>query len=129
MPASARPPIVGQYELLQDFEAPAASIRVFRVAAGGEGVEPHIHRRSTQFYVALEGRVVIEKDGIETRLEPFEVLSVPPGSMHAARAAGGEAIVLNISVPPLAPDDQVAVESDFDSPDLRLPGHESDLED
>lgn len=127
---ATRPPIVGLYQLLQDFSSSEASIRVVRVAAGGHSVEPHVHQLSKQFYVALEGAVIIEVDGVETELTPFQVIPVPRGSMHAARSAGEEAVLLNISVPPLQPDDQVAVHPDIFRADLTLPSSaEADLED
>ena len=126
---ATRPPIVGLYRLLQDFTSNEASIRIVRVASGGHSVEPHVHQRSKQFYVALEGRVVIEIDGVETELAPYDVIAVPRGSMHAARSAGNEAVVLNLSVPPLEPDDQVAVHPDIYRSDLALPRTDADLED
>lgn len=124
-----RPPMVGQYELVQDFDSPEASIRVFRVWAGGHEVQTHVHQHSTQFYVALEGSVAIERDGVETVIAPYEVVRVTRGTSHGARATGAEAVVLNISVPPLRADDQVAVEPDVYRADLRLPSQESDVED
>jgi len=124
-----RPPIVGRYELVQDFDSPEASVRVFRVSAGGNEVETHVHRHSTQFYVALEGKAVIVRDGVETVLEPYQVLRVAKGTLHGARAAGAEALLLNISVPPLRVDDQVAIVPEESPSDLELPSEGSDLED
>jgi quercetin dioxygenase-like cupin family protein len=121
--------MVGNYELVQDFDSPEASIRVFRVWAGGNSVQPHVHQHSTQYYVALEGRVTIERDGVETVLEPYEVLPVHRGVLHGAKATGAEAVVLNISVPPLRADDQVAANPDVFRADLRLPGHDRDVDD
>ncbi len=124
-----RPPMVGQYTLVQDFDSPEASVRVFRVSAGGNEVETHVHRHSTQFYVALEGKAVIVRDGMETVIEPHQVVRVAKGTLHGARAAGAEALLLNISVPPLRADDQVPVDPEKYSRDFDLPSEGSDLED
>ncbi len=98
---------VGQYELLQDFSSEHMSVRVLRLLRGEGSVQRHVHQRSAQVYVAIEGRVAIERDGEETVLEPYQALEVKPGAVHAARPVGEYAIVANISVPPLAPDDQL----------------------
>jgi len=126
---STRPPIVGRYELLQDFTSHAASIRVFRLSDDDRSVEAHIHQHTTQFYVLLEGNAVIELENVEHTLKQYEVLEVPRESLHGARAVGGEAILLNISVPPLRADDQVAVHPNLFHPDLALPKHGGDVED
>ena len=106
----SRPPQVGIYEILQDFECPAASVRVFRVHSG-EAVLEHVHRRSMQIYVALEGEALVDCDGVETRIHPYETVTVWPGTIHGVHAATGTAVVMNISVPPLGNDDQVAASS------------------
>jgi mannose-6-phosphate isomerase-like protein (cupin superfamily) len=103
-----RPPLVGHYELLQDYEVATASVRVFRLgAAASEAVESHVHRRSMQIYVALEGSAIIAKDGVDTLIEPYEALAVWAGSTHGARPVGESVVLMNISIPPLAADDQV----------------------
>lgn len=38
-----RPVPVGNYELLEDFESPAATVRVLRMARTGQAVERHVH--------------------------------------------------------------------------------------
>lgn len=107
--AGTRPGKVGVYELLQDYEVPEASVRVIRMTASGQAVERHLHHRSTQIYVALEGHAIVEREGVETRLAPYEVCVVSPDVAHGAYATGGTAIVMNISIPPLSADDQVLV--------------------
>lgn len=127
--ADVRPPLVGHYELLQDYEVPTASVRVFRLAGGGgDAVDAHTHHRSMQIYVALSGQIVVEKDGVETLLEPYQALAVWPGSAHGARPAGGPAVVMNISVPPLGADDQVA-NPKTEARDQTLPRIGSDYDD
>lgn len=107
MEAQGRPRLVGQYELLTDFDCPSASVRVLRLVAD-HPVEPHEHRRSMQIYVALEGEAEIEQDGAYTAIRPYEAVAVWPRTTHAARVrSGGSAVVMNISIPPLAADDQM----------------------
>jgi mannose-6-phosphate isomerase-like protein (cupin superfamily) len=127
MPA-LRPPKVGAYELLEDFEAQDASIRVIKMG-GGEDVQPHIHQRCAQIYLAIEGEAVVVCDGVETRLHPYRAVRVPRGSAHGVRPINGPAIVANISVPPLQPDDQVATLPSYETADMRLPGPAGDVED
>lgn len=100
---------VGRYELLQDYSGPYMSIRILRLRGGEEAVQRHVHHRSAQVYVALSGRVVVEHDGEETIIEPYQTFEVPPEVIHGARPVDDEAIVANISVPPLAADDQIPV--------------------
>jgi mannose-6-phosphate isomerase-like protein (cupin superfamily) len=124
-----RPVPVGNYSLLEDFECPTASIRVIQLKASDERVEPHAHRRSMQLYVVLSGEAVVESDNIERRLEPYTPFAVWPGSAHGLRPVTEEAIVMNISIPPLAADDQAPLGENHLPPDYRLPGESSDVED
>ncbi len=125
-----RPAPVGLYQILQDFECPTASVRVFRMTSSGDAVAGHIHRRSMQIYVALEGSVLVDVDGVETLLEPYGALPVWPGSRHSATPAGADAVLMNISIPPLAADDQIASPlPQHEAPDMVLPHSGDDLED
>jgi len=127
---STRPTPVGLYHLLTDFECPAASVRVFRMRGEGDAVGSQVHRRSMQMYLAIEGTVVVEVDGVETVLKPYEVLAVWPGSVHRASPLDGEAVVANISIPPLGADDQVPIATVPEPPDRQLPqGDDADVED
>lgn len=104
-----RPARVGDYELLQDFEADGVgSVRVFRLRPDVE-VGAHVHQQSAQIYVALEGRTVIERDGVAVPLEHYQAALVPAGTVHRAYCAGNGSVVMNISVPPLQVDDQAPV--------------------
>ena len=124
----SRPAPMGNYELLQDFEGRAASVRVLRLASQGE-VMPHLHHRSLQLYVALDGVSVISVDGVERELQPYEVTEIAPGTPHAARPAATTSILLNVSVPPLAADDQLPAQSQAYREDLQLPHAGTDIED
>lgn len=124
-----RPTPVGLYHILTDFEGPTASVRVFRMRSAGDAIGSHLHRRSMQIYVALEGSVVVDIDGVETVLKPFDVLQVWPGSLHTTSPVDGDAVVMNISIPPLAADDQLAGLPAAEPPDTRLPSAGTDIED
>ncbi len=122
-------PTVGEYQILQDFETAAASVRVFAMPFGAGAIGSHVHRRSMQIYVALQGSVAVEIDGVERTLLPYEALAVWPGSKHRASPVDGDVVLMNISVPPLAPDDQLAVVQEPEHGDMRLPRGDDDLED
>ncbi|MFN0093242.1 MAG: cupin domain-containing protein [Dehalococcoidia bacterium] len=106
---SARPTLAGDYTLLQDFVCKEASVRVISLETATEQVDAHTHEHSAQIYIALEGEVLVDCDGHQEILEPYRLFYVPRGATHGVRAAYGPAVVANISVPPLQPDDQVRV--------------------
>ncbi len=124
-----RPVAVGVYELLTDFDQRSMSVRVFRLSPGQEQVNLHRHRYSTQVYVALEGQVAVHRDGVETVLAPYQALEVIPGMVHGARAVDDFAVVMNISTPPLAVDDQAPLGEDQHPADMEHPRGESDAND
>ena len=122
-------PTVGEYQILQDFESPSASVRIFAMPLGAGAVGSHVHRRSMQIYVALQGAVAVEVDGAERTLLPYEAMAVWPGGTHRASPVDGDVVLMNISIPPLAADDQLAVAREPEHSDLRLPRPGEDLED
>lgn len=124
-----RPVPVGHYEPITDFVGRDMSVRVFRLHGSVDKVELHRHARSTQVYVALEGRIGIIRDGVEVELQPYETLQVVPGVIHGARAVGGDATLMNISTPPLRADDQRPLHEEPHRSDMELPRGQSDLED
>lgn len=124
-----RPAPVGRYEVLQDFNCPAASVRVLRLARAAEHIDQHVHRRSMQIYLGVEGQARIVVDGVEHLIGPYEALPVWPGSEHGATAGSREATLVNISIPPLAADDQMPVGGAAEPPDLRLPRGGEDVND
>ncbi len=124
-----RPIPVGVYELLADHDSRRVSVRVLRLSRGSEFVDRHMHRHSTQVYVALEGRAGILRDGVETLLSPYDALEVVPGVIHAARAIDGTAVVMNISTPPLAPDDQAPLGAELHTSAFDLPLQDGDVDD
>ena len=127
--AEQRPIPVGVYDLLTDYVGRKMSVRVFRLQPNREQVDRHRHRRSTQVYVALDGTVAIQRDGVETTLSPYEAVEVPPGVIHGARAVGAPAVLMNISVPPLAVDDQAPLYKEPYREDFNLPLDGGDIDD
>lgn len=127
--SAERPSPVGTYELVQDFINAQASIRILAMDAVDEEVQAHIHTRTTQVYVVLEGRAAIEVDGVEQIYGQYDCVNVPVRSLHRARPVGGPAIIMNLSVPPLAADDQSYAHPQEEHPDLRLPGEGGDVDD
>ena len=125
----SRPAPVGRYEVLQDAEGSEASVRVIKIANADFGVDPHVHMRSSQIYIALAGKVVINVEGVETVLEPYQTLNVAIGVLHSARAIDGVAVVANISVPPLGADDQLPRSPEIRRSDFDLPTIGSDFDD
>jgi len=129
MTTAQRPIPVGKYEILQDYETKAASVRVFRMEGSVERIEQHVHHHSTQIYMVIAGEARITVDGVDHTLLPFETLAVYPGTAHGAAPVGPQAILANISIPPLAADDQLPVAGEPEPPDLKLPKVGSDYDD
>jgi mannose-6-phosphate isomerase-like protein (cupin superfamily) len=98
---------VGRYGLLQDAETPSATIRILRIDEGDASVGRHTHQLCDQTYVVLQGLAVITRGDQEIEAGPFDVIHVAAGTPHEARPSGGPAIIMNISIPPLAPGDQL----------------------
>lgn len=107
--AGPRPVRVGNYDLLEDFETAEATVRVLQMARTGQAIDQHVHERSTQIYVALQGRIRVEVDGAVRELAPYQATTIPAGSAHGAGPIGETAVLMNISIPPLRADDQLPV--------------------
>lgn len=129
MTIAHRPATVGRYEVLQDFVCPEASVRVLRLEGPAESIDQHLHHKSMQLYLSLDGRVVITVDGEQKTLAPYEVLGIWPGTAHGAAPADDVATLVNISIPPLSAEDQLPVEPQPEPPDMRLPFGDSDIDD
>ena len=100
-------PRMGTYEILQEFVADEMSFRIFRLKRDAQIVDRHLHRRTTQFYVGLDGTVLVECDDTSVEIVPYDCVRVGPGAVHRASPAGDTAVVLNISVPPVQANDQI----------------------
>ncbi len=124
-----RPKLVGEYDLVQDFVNNNMSIRVLQMDGDDNAVGPHVHYRSSQVYIGLSGKAAITCDGVEHIVNPYDIVSIPVRSLHAARAVDGPAVVMNISVPPLRADDQSPSLGEKEAPDMRMPSTETDVDD
>ena len=124
-----RPQQVGDYDILTDFITPGATIRVFRLEGPSEGIREHVHHKSTQMYLSIGGVARVRVDGVDHLLSPYEALTVPAGVPHGAVAIGEFAVLANISVPGLAPSDQLSAEPIAEPPDYHLPVGPEDVDD
>lgn len=77
-----------------------ASLHLVTIEAGSR---PHYHRRTTEFYLILEGEGYLELDGTAVPVEPMTAVMIRPGCRH--RAVGNLKIV-NIPVPAFDPADE-----------------------
>lgn len=57
----------------------------------------HYHKKLTEYYVILSGSGEIALDGDRVRVQPGDVVMIPPGTRHAAR---GEFEIVNVVCPP-----------------------------
>lgn len=124
-----RPQPVGRYEVLEDFECHSASVRVLKLEGATEHIDQQATRRSMRIYLSIGGTARVTVDGVTHLLQPYAALAVWPGSEHGAAPAGSEAILVNISIPPLTADDQLPVTPAEEPEDFRLPRGDSDIED
>jgi mannose-6-phosphate isomerase-like protein (cupin superfamily) len=70
-----------------------------RIPAGAAETR-HRHARSRQFFYVLDGKAVIEVDGVRHALAPGQGLHVPPGAAHQFRNDSGDDVhILVVSVP------------------------------
>jgi nucleoside-diphosphate-sugar epimerase/mannose-6-phosphate isomerase-like protein (cupin superfamily) len=109
-PPSAAPP--AQY---REFEGPTTKIRLLETAAEtdgarlrfeqtvavGDGRPPrHVHRKQTESFLILSGRLGIEAGGVVSEIGPGESRSVPPGTAHTFWNAGDEPCVHEVKLEP-----------------------------
>ena len=85
--------------LLTGADALPASLHVTRMTSA----EPHVHRRTTEYYYVLDGSGRLTVEGEEVPLVPKDVVVIRPGARHSAK---GELTVLVIAIPPFDPEDQ-----------------------
>ncbi len=96
----------GDYTVISHHEFPESSLRVLRLEPGQE-IPAHLHHRSAQSYLVLEGSVEVRTDAVYVRLDRGEAIRVATGQVHALRPAGGPVVVVSISVPPLSSADHI----------------------
>jgi nucleoside-diphosphate-sugar epimerase/mannose-6-phosphate isomerase-like protein (cupin superfamily) len=110
LPRSPMQPV--QY---REFEGPATKIRLLETAAEtggarlrfeqtvaiGDGRPPrHVHRKQTESFLILSGRMGIEAGGVVSELGPGESRSVPPGTPHTFWNAGDVPCVHEVKLEP-----------------------------
>jgi mannose-6-phosphate isomerase-like protein (cupin superfamily) len=70
----------------------------------GVATERHYHRVSEEFYFVVEGRGLMEVDGVESEVGPGDSVLIPPGAWH--RITGIECLrFLCCCAPPYAHED------------------------
>jgi len=80
--------------------------------------------------LSFESEKVTVHGDVTLALPLLDAMSVRAGSVHSARPGGEEAVLMNISMPPLAPDDQLGAEAQItETASMRLPGPDSDVDD
>lgn len=70
----------------------------------GNQTERHYHRLSEEFYYLLEGRGMMEIDGVDKVVEPGDAILIPAGAWHQIRAIESMRF-LCCCAPPYAHDD------------------------
>jgi quercetin dioxygenase-like cupin family protein len=100
---------MGTYEILSHVLMPECSVRIIRMLKS-EHVSPHYHERSVQIYTVLEHVVEARVGEQVMRLRPYETVRIDHGVVHSVRAVEAEALVMSLSIPPLARDDQHVVD-------------------
>jgi mannose-6-phosphate isomerase-like protein (cupin superfamily) len=62
------------------------SLAEARVSAG-RATQRHYHRLAEEFYFILEGRGMMEIDGVSREVAPGDAILIPPGSWHTIVAS------------------------------------------
>jgi mannose-6-phosphate isomerase-like protein (cupin superfamily) len=71
----------------------------------GQATRRHVHRRSEEIYLLLDGNGTMELDGEEREVTPGDAILIPPGAWHAI-AGGPEGVrFLCCCAPPYSDDD------------------------
>lgn len=65
----------------------------------GQRCPAHYHAAKDETFYIVRGSVAMEVDGCVTTLASGDVLKVSPGTTHTFAAAGGPALVLEVSLP------------------------------
>jgi nucleoside-diphosphate-sugar epimerase/mannose-6-phosphate isomerase-like protein (cupin superfamily) len=97
------------------FEGPSTKIRILETAAEtdgarlrfeqtvAKGVGPaprHVHRKQTESFTVVSGRLGIEVDGVVCEIGAGESRSVPPGTAHTFWNAGDEPCMHEVTLEP-----------------------------
>ncbi len=95
---------MGNYEVISSVETEECSLRLLKLDRG-KYVNLHHHDKTTQTYFVIEGVVEVTIGRNAKKLQPYEILRIPPQAVHGLRSTG-PSLVLSISIPPLQMDDQ-----------------------
>jgi nucleoside-diphosphate-sugar epimerase/mannose-6-phosphate isomerase-like protein (cupin superfamily) len=82
-------------------ETSGARLRFEQTLAIGDGRPPrHVHRKQTESFLVVSGRLGLEADGVVCEMGPGESYSVPPGTAHTLWNAGDEPCVNEVTLEP-----------------------------
>lgn len=95
---------MGSYEVVSSVETEECSLRLLKLDEG-KYVNLHHHDKTTQTYFVIEGVAEVTIGRSTKKLRPYEILRIPPETVHGIRSAE-PSLVLSISIPPLQMDDQ-----------------------
>jgi nucleoside-diphosphate-sugar epimerase/quercetin dioxygenase-like cupin family protein len=97
------------------FEGPSTKIRILETAAETKGVRlrfeqtvangvgrapRHVHRKQSESFLVVSGRLGIEANGVLHEIGAGESCSIPPGVAHTFWNAGDEACVHEVTLEP-----------------------------
>jgi|SRR3972149_2629374 len=68
--------------------------------------EPHYHNEMTEWYMVVEGSAIAFIDSKEVRLKKYDVLKIPPKSIHYVKAEEGVEVWV-VSHPPWRKEDHI----------------------
>ncbi len=85
------------------FSSAAESAATVHLVEISRAARTHYHRRTTEFYVILQGEGFLELDGDRVPVRPLSAVLIRPGCRHRAI---GPLTILNVVVPPFDPGDE-----------------------
>lgn len=110
-----RPSPAPKHTQYRVFEGPSTKIRILETAAETDGARlrfeqtvakgvgrapRHVHRKQTESFTVVSGRLGIEADGVVREMGAGESRSVPPGTAHTFWNAGDEPCVHEVTLEP-----------------------------
>jgi mannose-6-phosphate isomerase-like protein (cupin superfamily) len=76
----------------------------------GSGEKRHYHQKSTQVFYILNGRAVMERDGVEYEMAEGDSIVVEPGVSHKFMNVGNADVMFLVISTPESHGDRVEVE-------------------
>ncbi|TKR34150.1 cupin domain-containing protein [Luteimonas gilva] len=71
-----------------------------RLEAGAAGAKRHLHKKSSEAFYVLEGTLEMDIEGETVRIDEGGYAVVPPGVVHAFRAAAGKTADVLVTLVP-----------------------------